>query len=187
MCFSSTTKSMTRTRASYQPCTSNHLTAHTHIALASQTTAQLLFSRLSPILLHRYLDFLWNQYSNTTYDPTSNPWTYMRTEDMQTSIMWLYDNYPQDRQQFLLDLNELLYNKSFDWDDYYRHHLPTTNVTGWNMNDHGSTATHMTSLHVTYSPAAHLPLIRLWLCDRCEQWPGAEVGSSAVSRQPQLV
>ncbi len=43
-------------------------------------------------------------------------------EDMQTSVMWLYDNHPQDKQQFLLDLNELLYNNSFDWKDYVSAH-----------------------------------------------------------------
>ena len=61
----------------------------------------------------------------------------MRTQDMQTSIMWLYDNYPQDQQQILLDLNELLYTKSFDWKNYYENSFPTTNVSGWNYNDHG--------------------------------------------------
>ena len=61
----------------------------------------------------------------------------MRTEDMQTSIMWLYDFHPQEQQQFLLDLNELLYTNSFDWAHYYAHQLPTTNVSGWNLQDHG--------------------------------------------------
>ena len=96
----------------------------------------MLITAIDCCCVGRYLNFLWNQYSNSSYDPTSYMWTYTRTEDMQTSIMWLYDNYPQDKQQFLLDLNELLYTKSFDWKDYYQHRLPTTNVSGWNFYDH---------------------------------------------------
>ena len=104
----------------------------------NHATAELLSDTFHWLCLcARYLGFLWNQYSDPKYDPTGYEWTYYRTQDMQTSIMWLYDNYPQDRQQFLLDLNELLYNNSFDWVDYYQHRLPTTNVSGWNMNDHG--------------------------------------------------
>ena len=80
------------------------------------------------VLLCRYLTFLWNQYTDPTYDPQSNMWTYTRTEDMQTSIMWLYDNYPQDKQQFLLDLNEYIYTRSWDWKSYYENRFPTGDI-----------------------------------------------------------
>ena len=78
--------------------------------------------------MYKYLSFLWKQYNDPKYDPRSNMWTYVRIEDMQTSIFWLYDNYPMDQQQFLLDLNEYLYTNSWDWKNYYLNRLPTGDI-----------------------------------------------------------
>jgi len=78
--------------------------------------------------MYKYLNFLWKQYNDPNYDPQINMWTYVRIEDMQTSIFWLYDNYPGDQQQFLLDLNEYLYTHSWDWVNYYQNRFPTGDI-----------------------------------------------------------
>jgi hypothetical protein len=88
--------------------------------------------------MYSYLHFLWRQYSDPSYKPTDYMWTYVRIEDMQTSIQWLYDHHPLDQQQFLLDLNDLLYTNSWDWKDYYHNKLPTGDIGhSWNYYDHG--------------------------------------------------
>ena len=78
--------------------------------------------------MYKYLNFLWLQYNDPNYNPEDNTWTYVRIEDMQTSIFWLYDNYPMDQQQFLLDLNEYLYTHSWDWKNYYLNRFPTGDI-----------------------------------------------------------
>ena len=54
--------------------------------------------------------------------------SYVRIEDMQTSIHWLYDHHPMDQHQFLLDLNEYLYANSWDWKNYYLNRFPTGDI-----------------------------------------------------------
>ena len=67
------------------------------------------------------MEYLWGQYSNSSFRPEQWGWNYVRIQDMQTSVEWLYDFHATDaQQQLLLDLNELLYNKSADWKAYYR-------------------------------------------------------------------
>ena len=71
--------------------------------------------------MFRYCDFLWAQYTNSSFRPEQYSWNYVRIQDMLTSIQWLYDTSADaDQQQFLLDLSEVLYNKSADWKAYYR-------------------------------------------------------------------
>ena len=94
-------------------------------------------SRVVPAM-YAYLQFLWRQYNDPSYDPQENMWTYVRIEDMQTSIMWLYDHHPLDQQQFLLDLNDYLYTHSWDWVNYYQNRFPTGDIGHtWNFYDHG--------------------------------------------------
>ena len=94
-------------------------------------------ARLIPAM-YAYLHFLWDQYTDPHFDPRYDMWTYVRIEDFQTSIEWLYDTHPLDQQQFLLDLNELLYTNSWDWKDYYHNRLPTGDIGhNWNYYDHG--------------------------------------------------
>ena len=71
--------------------------------------------------MHAYMQFLWKQYTNSTFRPQQWSWNYVRIQDMQTSVEWLYDFHATpEQQQFLLDLNELIYNKSDNWKTYYR-------------------------------------------------------------------
>jgi len=95
--------------------------------------------RVIPAMFN-YLQFVWNQYTAPGYNPQSYMWTYVRIEDLMTSIAWLYDNYgvQYKKSQFLLDLYELVYNKSWDWKKYYRTQLPKKDVgPHWNYYDHG--------------------------------------------------
>ena len=92
------------------------------IAYAFQQYSELNASDPRPVpALHRYFRFLWAQYNNATFRPEQWGWNYVRIVDMQTTVMWLYDNHATaEQQQFLLDLNEILYNKSADIKAYYR-------------------------------------------------------------------
>ena len=87
--------------------------------------------------MYRYMDYLQKQLL-TDRDLTKYMWTYVRIQDMLMPVQWLYDNAPQQREQFLMDLSELLSQYAFDWKTYFRTKFPKDDVGHhWDYFSHG--------------------------------------------------
>lgn len=47
-------------------------------------------------------------------------WGRARGHDMIMSLQWMYENYPRNNSQMLLDNMKLLHEAAYDWSYYFR-------------------------------------------------------------------
>ena len=93
-------------------------------------------ARIVPAI-YKYLEYLQVQLL-TKKDISNWGWAIYRTHDLMMSIQYLYDYHPMGREQFLMDVDELVYQYGFDWKTWVRTSFPTGDVKNdGNLASHG--------------------------------------------------
>eukprot|EP01111_Echinosteliopsis_oligospora_P016794 TRINITY_DN7093_c0_g1_i1.p1 TRINITY_DN7093_c0_g1~~TRINITY_DN7093_c0_g1_i1.p1 ORF type:complete len:716 (-),score=194.69 TRINITY_DN7093_c0_g1_i1:14-2161(-) len=70
----------------------------------------------------RVIPAIWSFFFRLRDELDQNPlssWAQYRWQDLVIVIHWLYDNYPQGQEQFLLDFAEEAHNQGFDWAAFF--------------------------------------------------------------------
>jgi len=71
---------------------------------------------------NRVIPAMWKFFFRLRQELDTNPlsvWAYFRWQDLVLAIHWMFENYPQGQQQFLLDFAELAHNQGFDWGAFF--------------------------------------------------------------------
>ncbi|PRP88719.1 hypothetical protein PROFUN_02815 [Planoprotostelium fungivorum] len=91
------------------------------------------YSEFNPSHSQRVIDAIWKYFDAQRAQLFTKPldsWAKYRYQDLLLSIFYIYDHHPRDRQEFLLNFAELVYQQRFDWEGFFGgNDFPKTSCT----------------------------------------------------------
>lgn len=101
----------------------------TQLAEANETWTEPIVTSLHEFvtLMHSMLA---NNYTGYTYQvgdklaASDDTWGRVRSQDMMISLQWLFEHYPRNQSQQLLDNMKYLHDAGLNWEDWYNEVCP---------------------------------------------------------------
>ena len=96
----------------------------TQLAEANSSWTQPVVDSLQKFtaLMHTMLSDNYTGYINTTTGASNSDdfsWGRVRSQDMSITLQWLYEKYPGNQSEILLDNMKMLHDAGLNWEDWY--------------------------------------------------------------------